>query len=407
MSSDTMVIIGGGQAGGWGAVSLREAGYQGRVLVICAEDYIPYERPPLSKSVLAGDEEFESTYLRPQAYYDEQNIELRLGDPVTHIDPAAQSVALSSGESLNYSRLMVATGGMVRRLTIAGGELPGVFYLRDIDESMALKNAVGAGTRVVVIGGGFIGLEVAAAARKRGGDVVVIEVQPHILNRVIEPTIAAAIVSVHADNGVPIRVDTGLQAITGEGRVDGVQLSSGERIAADVVAIGIGITPDTGLAEAAGLNVDNGIVVNEFGETSQANIYAAGDVTNHYNPLYEKHLRLESWQNAQNQGIAVGRTMAGQREPYAEVPWFWSDQYDMNLQMAGLTDTFDASVTRGNVESRQFSTFYLNAGKVRGVVAINAARDMMVARRLIAKGTPVDVEALADAETNLKKLAKG
>ena len=232
---------------------------------------------------------------------------------------------------------------------------------------MALKNAVGAGTRVVVIGGGFIGLEVAAAARKRGGDVVVIEVQPHILNRVIEPTIAAAIVSVHADQRkVPIRVDTGLQAITGEGRVDGVQLSSGERIAADVVAIGIGITPDTGLAEAAGLNVDNGILVNEFGETSQANIYAAGDVTNHYNPLYEKHLRLESWQNAQNQGIAVGRTMAGQREPYAEVPWFWSDQYDMNLQMAGLTDTFDASVTRGNVESRQFSTFYLNAGKVRG-----------------------------------------
>ena len=238
MNADTSIIIGGGQAGGWGAVTLREAGYAGRVVLFCAEDYVPYERPPLSKSVLAGEDEHETTYLRRQPYYAENNIELRVGEAVTAIDPTTQTVALGDGESLTYTNLMIATGGRVKRLPIPGQELAGVFYLRGIDDSLALKSAINEGTRVVVIGGGFIGLEVAASARKRGAEVVVVEVQAHILNRVIEPTIADTIVAVHADKGVTIRVNTGVQAISGDTHVTGVQLSSGEELTADVVAIG-------------------------------------------------------------------------------------------------------------------------------------------------------------------------
>ncbi len=406
-ASETIVIVGAGQAGGRAAETLRAEGFAGRLIMVGEEAYPPYERPPLSKKVLLGADEPESTYLHDGDYWREHHIELRLAKRAEAIDREAGRVVLDGGEALAYDRLLLVTGARARRLELAGADPGEVLYLRDIDHALALRARLVPGAAVVVVGGGYIGLEVAAAACRRGCRVVVIEAQEVAMQRVVAPEIGRFLTEVHREAGVDIRTGLGVTGLGGSEGARTVLCSDGSEVAADVVVVGVGAVPNVELAEAAGLEVDNGIVVDELGRTSDPHIFAAGDVTNHPNPLLGRRVRLESWQNAQNQAIAVARAMLGGEEPYAEVPWFWSDQYDLNLQMVGLPEAWDRLVLRGDHASRQFSAFYLQGDKLVGANAINNARDIRPARQLIAEGREVDADVLADEEKPLRRLLKG
>lgn len=402
-----MVVIGAGQAGGWAARTLRDEGFEGSVVVIGDEPYPPYERPPLSKDVLLGKEPAESSYLWPEGTFDELGIELRTGVEATAIDREAGTVALSDGGSIAYGKLLIATGGRVRKLPIAGAELDGVHYLRGIDDSAAIRADLGEGARLVVIGGGWIGLEVAAAARMLGAEVTVVEALDMLCARALTPDMAAFLLEVHRGRGVDVRLGATIEALTGEGRVNGARLSGGEVLPATAVVIGIGIVPNVELAEAAGLAVDNGIAVDALCRTSDPDIFAAGDVTNHPNDLLGRSIRLESWENAQNQGIAAAKAMLGGETPYREIPWFWSDQYDVNIQLVGLPADFEETVTRGERADGSFVEFYMKGGRIDGAASINNPRDIRFAKRLMQAEKIVDPAQLADPSVKLQALLRG
>jgi len=399
------IIIGGGQAGGWAAATMRKQGFEGDIVLFAGENYPPYERPPLSKAALLGETKIEGTYLRDNSFYEEANIELRINTRVTAIDYRKKIINIEDGEQLDFTRLLLATGSDVRHLPIPGNELEGVYYLRGIDDMLALKKKLVKAAKIVVIGAGFIGLEVAAAAAKLGANVSIIEIENTILNRVVDEEVGNIVANEHNEHGVRLLTNMGANALSGDGHVRSVILSNDEEIVADAVVVGIGVIPTVDLAVQAGLEVKNGIIVNEYGETSAPNVYAAGDVTNHYNPLYERRLRLESWQNAQDQAIAIARVMCGQREPYSAVPWFWSDQYDMNLQMVGVVDIYDETVLRPG-EKGTMLKFYLKESRIMGAVGINRNRDIMVIRRMIAKGVSAGINELANPEIELRNLGK-
>ncbi|MCZ6524863.1 MAG: FAD-dependent oxidoreductase [Alphaproteobacteria bacterium] len=403
-ASLTYVIIGAGQAGGRAAETLRAEGFAGRVVVVGAEAYVPYERPPLSKQLLKGEEGPERAFLHPPEYYPEKEIELRLGCRAEAIDARARRVSLSDGETLGYDKLLITTGSRVRKLDLPGAELPGIHYLRDLGDCFALRRALTPGAALAVIGGGYIGLEVAAAARARGCRVTVLEMAPEIMSRQLAPEVGAFMAELHRAAGVEIRTGVAVTGLAGAGRVERILSGDDAPVEADVVVIGVGIEPETGLAESAGLALDNGIVVDERGRTSEPRIFAAGDVTNHPNPLLGRRLRLESWQNAQNQAIAAARAMCGREQAYAEVPWFWSDQYDVNLQMVGLPERWERLVFRGEVGAHKFTVFYLEDDRVVAANAVNQGRDIRPARQLIAERRPVDAERLADPGVSLKTL---
>jgi 3-phenylpropionate/trans-cinnamate dioxygenase ferredoxin reductase component len=406
MGEGHVVIVGAGHAGGRAAEALRAAGHKGRITLIGVEQHPPYERPPLSKELLAGAIPVEKTYIRPRAWYGEQAIDLRLGSEAVAIDRGAQRVRLKDGTDMPYDALMVTTGARPRILRIPGGEGPRIFYLRDIGDSLRLRERLVAGVRFAVIGAGFIGLEVAATARKRGASVTVLELAPHVLARVCPPEIADYVADLQRKNGVEVRTGIGVTAIEDKGSLLEIVTSAGERIAADYAAIGIGAQPNTELAAEAGLVVEDGIRVDEFGRSSDPLIYAAGDVTRHFNPLVGRHIRLEAWQNAQNQAIAVAKVMAGGSVAFAEVPWFWTDQFDMNLQMAGAPDRYDRLVFRGEPAERSFTVFHLADGKPVAVTTVNAIRDMRFGRMLIEKKRAVDPAQLADKSVKLQDLAR-
>ncbi len=403
----TFVVIGAGQAGGRAAEAMRAAGFAGRIVVVGAENHVPYERPPLSKRVLTGEDGPETTHLHDAAFYRENAIELRLGTRATAIDCAAKRVDLSDGDALAYDKLLIATGAAVRRLAVPGSELEGIHYLRTIEDSLAIRARLGADAGVVIVGGGYIGLEVAAAARSRGCRVTVLEMEDVPMSRVVAPEIGRFFADVHRERGVDVRTGVTVGGFEGSGRVERVVCRDGTVFLADVVAAGIGIIPDTALAEAAGLAVDDGIVVDAYGQTSDTSVFAAGDVANHPTPPAGRRVRLESWQNAQNQAIAVARAMCGTRAPYAEVPWVWSDQYDLNLQMVGVPERWDRLVFRGEVAQRAFSVFYLNEGAVVAANAVNAPRDVRYARKMIEEGSRVEPAALADRDVPLRTLLTG
>ena len=407
MSDPGIVVVGAGQAGGWAAKTLRDEGFEGRIAVIGEEPYPPYERPPLSKEVLLGREPAESSYLWPDGSFDGWGVELRTGVAATGIDRTAKTVSLGDGETLAYDKLLIATGGRVRRLPLEGAALDGVHYLRGIDDSAAIRADLGAGARIVVIGGGWIGLEVAAAARILGAEVAVVEALDMLCARALTPDMAAYLLDVHRGRGVDVRLGATVEALTGEGRVTGARLAGGETLAATAVVIGIGIVPNVELAEAAGLEVDNGIRVDALCRTSDPDIFAAGDVTNHPNRLLGRDIRLESWENAQNQGIAAARAMLGGETPYCEIPWFWSDQYDVNIQLVGLPAAFDDTVTRGARADGSFVEFYMKDGRIDGAAAINSPRDIRFARRLMQAEKIVDPAALADPAVKLQALLRG
>ncbi|MCY4549474.1 MAG: FAD-dependent oxidoreductase [Defluviicoccus sp.] len=407
MSDPGIVVVGAGQAGGWAAKTLRDEGFEGRIAVIGEEPYPPYERPPLSKEVLLGREPAESSYLWPDGSFDGWGVELRTGVAATGIDRTAKTVSLGDGETLAYDKLLIATGGRVRKLPLEGAALDGVHYLRGIDDSAAIRADLGAGARIVVIGGGWIGLEVAAAARTLGAEVAVVEALDMLCARALTPDMAAYLLDVHRGRGVDVRLGAAVEALTGQGRVSGARLAGGETLAATAVVIGIGIVPNVELARAAGIAVDNGIRVDALCRTSDPDIFAAGDVTNHPNRLLGRNIRLESWENAQNQGIAAARAMLGGETPYCEIPWFWSDQYDVNIQLVGLPSAFDDTVTRGERAQGSFVEFYMKDGRIDGAAAINSPRDIRFARRLMQAEKIVDPAALADPAVKLQALLRG
>ena len=403
-SAPTTVIVGTGQAGGWAAVTLRAEGFTGRIVVVGEESHPPYERPPLSKGVLSKDEAPETCHLRPADSYGEQSIELRLGVRATGLDRAARRVALTDGETLDYDTLLLATGSRVRRLPVPGADGPGVHYLRTIDDALAIRARLTPQARLCVVGGGYIGLEVAASARQRGCAVTILEMEDVVMKRVVPAEVGRFYDGVHREHGVDIRLGQTVTRIEDDGAAQRVVCADGTEVAADIVVVGVGIIPNAELADAAGLDVDNGILVDELGRTSDPHVFAAGDVTNHVNPVLGRRVRLESWQNAQNQAIAVARAMCGGQTPYGEVPWFWSDQYDLNLQMVGLADRWDQVVVRGDMDSRRFVVVCLADGRVVTGNGVNSARDVRYVRRMIEKNSAVDPAALADPEVPLKSL---
>jgi len=407
MSDRTFAIIGAGQAGGWTARTLRDQGFDGRIVLIGDETYPPYERPPLSKEVLLGDQPPESTFLWPAESYDELRIEFQAATRVAAIAPGDHTITLEGGETLAYDRLMIATGGRARPLPVPGAELDGIHYLRAIDDTAAIRAGIAAGGRVFIVGGGWIGLETAAAARKLGAEATVVEALGQLCGRALTPAMADHLKTIHEDHGVDLRLETSVESFEGDGKLARAILSTGETIETSMAVIGIGLVPNVELAVEAGLEVENGIVVDEFGRTSDADIFAAGDVTNHPNALLGQRIRLESWENAQNQAIGAAKAMLDAGEPYAEVPWFWSDQYDVNIQLIGLPKDWDETVIRGDREANQFIEFYLKGGRINGATSFNNPRDIRFARRLMQAGKIVDPAQLADPEIKLQALLKG
>jgi 3-phenylpropionate/trans-cinnamate dioxygenase ferredoxin reductase subunit len=398
------LIVGGGQAGGEVALELRKQGVTGAVTLICEEPHVPYKRPPLSKQYLAGQMKLEQLYAMPQATYDKANVEVVTGVRVTHLDRANKRVQLSDGRGLSYDKLALTTGGRARPLTVAGANHPNVFLVRSIADIEAMRPYFVAGKRLAIIGGGFIGLEVAAVAVKTGLKVTVLESLPRVLARVTAPVVSTFYEEAHRGAGVDLRTSAHVEALEGDARVTHVRLQDGSRVEVDFVVAGIGLIPNTELAQDAGLQVDNGIVVDEYSRTSDPDIVAAGDCANHPNSYAGRRLRLESVQNAMEQGRAAARTMAGKLEPYRMVPWFWSDQYDLKLQMVGLSTGYDEAVVRGNPATRSFAVFYIGDGRIIAADAISKPQDFAFAKKLVAEAVQVDRAKLADESVPLKSL---
>ncbi|MGH7014777.1 MAG: NAD(P)/FAD-dependent oxidoreductase [Stellaceae bacterium] len=401
-----ILVVGAGHAGGVAAATLRQVGFTGAITLIGSEPHPPHERPPLSKELLAGAIPIEKTYLRSLAFYAENGIAFRPGETAVVIDRKAQRVDLANGDTVPYDALLLTTGARARRLSLPGADHPRVVYLRDIADSLALRELLMTGPRIVVIGAGFIGLEAAAVARKRGAAVTVIEVQREPLQRVCPPEIGHFMAELHRRNGVELLAGVALTVIEADGDALRLRTADGNAIAADVVLAGIGAQPNVEIAQAAGLLVEDGIVTDEFGHTSDPQIFAAGDVTRHFNPLLGRKLRLEAWQNAQNQAMAVAKVMAGGNQPHAEVPWFWTDQYDVNLQVAGAPERWGPLVWRGGTGDKAFTVFGLDDGKPVAAITMNNGRDMRAARELIARRRTVDPARLADPKVKLQDMVK-
>ena len=403
--TESVVIVGAGHAAGQAVASLRQEGFKGAITVVGDEGVAPYQRPPLSKKFLAGEIGLDRVLFKPVEFYAKADAELILSDTVTAIDAAGHTVALASGRTLPYTKLLLATGGRVRRLSCPGADLPGVHYLRTIADVEGIRAHFRDGARLVIVGGGYIGLEVAAVAVKHGLDVTVIEMAPTVLGRVTCPEVAEFFQRVHREEGVKIMTGTALNALEGEGHVTGVRTSTGEVLPADFVIAGIGIVPNQELAIEAGLACDNGIVVDEHCRTSDPDIYAAGDCTDHPNPIYGRRMRLESVHNALEQAKTAAASICGNNKPYRQVPWFWSDQYDLKLQIAGLSQGYDRVVIRGDISGRSFAAFYLKDGKLIAVDAVNRAPEFMMSKILIEKGATIPPERLADESISMKDMA--
>jgi len=398
------IIIGAGQAGVQVALSLRQGGFDGELLLVGKEIHVPYQRPPLSKQVLKKEWAAERCQLRHLEFYAQHDIQLLQGVAALSLDSARQQIGLSDNSVRPYSGLAICTGARLNRLTVPGAQSGGVYYLRDLDEALELSSRLQEGVRVVVVGAGYIGMEVAASARSLGCDVAVIEAQDEIMKRSAVPGIAAYLREYHEQQGVRILLGVGVKQIHGNGSVESVELSSGEMVPADVVMIGVGVRPD--IAWLAGSNVatHRGVKVDEHCRSNVEKIYAAGDVAELQHPLLEGWQVLESVQNAVSQGKVVAANLLGGSQSYTETPWFWSEQYDRRLQMAGIPRSEDKLVRREHPETGGFSYFAIQDARLHAVQSINAPRDYMVGRQLIGNRTAVDENVLADHSKNLKEL---
>ncbi|KEQ16538.1 NAD(P)/FAD-dependent oxidoreductase [Endozoicomonas numazuensis] len=403
--SEVCVIIGASHAAAQLSASLRTEGWEGEILVIGDEAYLPYHRPPLSKTFLSGEKTIEQIQIRPAAFYEKQNIQFKLNTRVEAIDREKKSLTLNTGETIQYSKLALCTGSRPRILPLEGSQLPGVHYLRAASDIEGIQSNIASGKKAVIVGGGYIGLETAAVLRTLGLEVTILEMMDRVLQRVTAPEISAFYHRIHTEEGVTIKTGTAIKAIEGNGKVESVILDDQSRLEADLVIIGAGIVPNVELAEKAGLEVDNGILVNELATTSDSDIVAAGDCTNFPNPLFNKRMRLESVPNAMEQSRSAAASICGKEKVYAAQPWFWSDQYDMKLQIAGLSEGYEQVVIRGDYEQgRSFVAWYLKAGKVLAADCVNRGKEFMTAKKLIQSGVTVDASKLADDAIDPKEL---
>ncbi|MBV2205688.1 MAG: FAD-dependent oxidoreductase [Pseudomonas sp.] len=406
--SERIVVLGAGQAGGWAAMTLRNGGFAGEVVLVGEEPYLPYERPPLSKAVLAGQSEAADTALFAADDFAAKGIEWRRGRVIELLlDP--RRLVFEGGGELPFDRLIMTTGSRVRRLPVPGADLSGVHYLRTLEDAERLRQTLEPGVRLLVIGGGWIGLEVAATASALGGQVTLVEYAGQLCARTLDEQPARYLERLHRELGVEVRLNTSVQGLQGMGRVEAAQLSDGSVLPVDAVVVGIGVLPNAELAAQAGLAVDDGILVDGHGRTSVPEIYAAGDVSRHPNPFCGHYLRLETWENAQNQGIHVANAMLGlTQSEYAEVPWVWSDQYDCNIQSMGFPPAADdLRVLRGSPESGSFTLAYLRGGRLWGAVAINQGRELKAMRKLMQAGVAVTPELLQLPVPAMMKLLRG
>jgi 3-phenylpropionate/trans-cinnamate dioxygenase ferredoxin reductase component len=401
MSSKCYVILGAGQAGANAAVAMREAGFDGRILLVGEEPHPPYERPPLSKTALTDEPEPQPSWFFTAEKYAALGIELRLGVTATGLDTSARVLTLADGSVQPFDRLLLATGGRARPLPVPGGEQAQL--LRTLDDARRLRALLRPGLRVVCIGAGVIGLETAASARQRGCEVTVLEAAPGAMGRAMTREMALWVERMHLAHGVALHLRAGVAAIT----PDSVVCDDGRTFQADLIIAGVGMQRNTELAQAAGLEVDRGIIVDEFGRTGVADIYAAGDVAAFWHPTLQRRLRLESWKHAQNHGIAVGRSMAGTPTQYDDVPWYWTDQYGVTVQVAGLPHESATTVLRGSETTQNFAAFHLDpGGRVVAATGVNAAREVRAALAMIGKGLSPDPAQLADPAVRLQELVK-
>ncbi|WP_395372411.1 NAD(P)/FAD-dependent oxidoreductase [Streptomyces tubercidicus] len=408
MAQNTAFLIAGaGLAGAKAAEALRAEGFDGPLVLLGDERERPYERPPLSKGYLLGTSEKEKVYVHPPQWYAEHDVDLRLGRTVSAVDPAAHEVTLADGSRLGYAKLLLATGSTPRRLPVPGADLDGVHYLRRLADSERLQEVNRSASRIVVIGAGWIGLETAAAARTAGVEVTVLEAAPLPLLRVLGPEVARIFATLHTDHGVELRGGAQVAEITGtNGAVDGVRLADGSLIGADAVIVGVGITPNTEPAAAAGLKVDNGIVVDERLRSSHPDIFAAGDVANAYHPLLGRHLRVEHWANALHQPKTAAQAMLDQDVRYDRLPYFFTDQYDLGMEYTGYVEPegYDRVVFRGDTDAREFIAFWLSGGRVLAGMNVNVWDVVEPIRALVTSGQAVDPERLADPDVPLTEL---
>lgn len=401
---ERIVVVGGGQAACQLVDSLRREGFERDIVLVSEEPHLPYQRPPLSKQFLAGELDESRLFMRKADYYEKQRIETRLGLRVVRLDRDRQSVELADGNQISFTGLALTTGARARPLAVPGAGLDGVFYLRNIADVRAIRERMGTARRVVVIGGGFIGLEVAAVARKLGKEVCVLEFQNRLMPRVIAPFLSDYYYSLHTRHGVDIRTGTAVDAIEKLDGGLGVRCADGANHLADLIVVGVGVIPNIELARDAGLACDDGIRVDEFARTDDPRIVAAGDCTSHPNVLLARRLRLESVHNAMEQAKSAAATLCGKRVAYAQIPWFWSDQFDAKLQMVGLSQEHDQYVLRGLAESGKFSIFYYRGGELIAVDSINSPKDHLQARKLLTARISPSPEQAADVEFDLKSL---
>ena len=403
-TSSTLVVVGASMAGAKAAEGAREAGFEGRIVLVGEEPTVPYERPPLSKAVLRGEAELDVTHIHPDGFYAEHDIEL-VTDRATSIDPHARRVELERGVGLGFDTLVLATGAVPRRLRIPGADLAGVHLLRTADDAVRLRDAIRSTTRVAVVGAGWIGSEVAASARQVGADVVLIDPAPVPLYRILGEEIGGSFGSLHSEHGVTLRMNTGVSELRGDDSVEALVLDDGRIETADVVVVGVGVTPRVELAESAGLRTDNGIVVDEHLETAVAGIFAAGDVASAWHSHYQRHLRVEHWANAVDQGITAGHNAAGRRDAYARLPYFFSDQYDLGLEYVGHASGDDAVTIRGDREARRYIAFWHRDGIVTAAMSVNVWDVVDDLRAIIETGSPIDLALLTDVDVPIAELA--
>jgi 3-phenylpropionate/trans-cinnamate dioxygenase ferredoxin reductase subunit len=396
------VIVGANLAGASAAATLREEGFEAELVLVGAEPQAPYDRPPLSKDYLRGKTSFDQALVRPPDYYEHHDIEMLLGVRASRIDDAGRVVELDGGRRLPYDKVLVATGGTTRRLPLPGWDLEGVHDLRTVDDADRIRARIAGGARAVVVGMGFIGAEVAASLRLSGVEVTVIEFFPTALFAALGERIGRVMEAIHRDEGVVMHFGDPVASFEGAGRVERVTTRSGRRIECDFVVVGVGIVPATDVLAGSGVEIDNGVVVDEHCRTRVEGVYAAGDVANHFHPLVGQRMRVEHWQNALRQGAAAARSMLGKEEPYREVHWFWSDQYEHNLQSAGFHIEPDDIVVRGSLEERNFVELHLKGGRLVGAVGLNRAKELRRSMALIKNGTPVDPDKLKDPEVDVR-----
>jgi len=401
-----VVIVGAGHAGGSAAAFLRQYGHEGPIVLIGEEPLLPYQRPPLSKAWLKGEADADSLALKPQEWYAEANVALRLQGVATSLNRGDRTVTLASGEVITYDFLILATGARARELPIPGADLAGVLALRTAADAEGLKAALGEGKRLAVVGGGYVGLEAAASARALGAEATIIERESRVLARVACDTLSTFFQDYHGARGVKFELNANVEAFEGEnGHVTGVRLKGGEVVACDAALVGVGAHPNVELAQDAGLECTGGIVVDLEARTSDPRVFAIGDVAHRPLPLYERQFRLESVPNALEQAKQAAAAIVGRAGPSPEVPWFWSDQYDLKLQIAGLPFDADSTIVRGDVAAAKFAVFHLKGDLVQAVEAVNAPPEFMAGKQLIAKRTPVSKTKLADPAISMKEVA--